>query len=89
MSSFTLGGNFHLVTSRELCFLILITVCHCLSDLWHYLMMSSLLGSITVIAGLYILLWGKNKEMQNCVAKVSQGTEEIKDQEPSSQVDIL
>lgn len=44
---------------------------------------------MTVIAGLYILLWGKNKEMQNCVAKVSQETEEIKDQEPSSQVDTI
>ncbi|XP_058201192.1 WAT1-related protein At3g30340 [Rhododendron vialii] len=57
--------------------------------LHEQLHLGSLLGSITVIAGLYILLWGKNKEMQNCVAKVSQGTEEIKDQEPSSQVDIL
>ncbi|KAH9774802.1 hypothetical protein WN944_012729 [Citrus x changshan-huyou] len=42
----------------------------------------SLLGSITVIIGLYILLWGKNKEMQNCVSKVTQEAEDIKEQEP-------
>ncbi|KAH7841173.1 hypothetical protein Vadar_026637 [Vaccinium darrowii] len=51
--------------------------------------LGSVLGSIIVIAGLYILLWGKNKEMQNCVAKVSQDTEEIKDQEPPLQVNIV
>lgn len=45
-------------------------------------LMNSLLGSITVIIGLYILLWGKNKEMQNCVSKVTQEAEDIKEQEP-------
>lgn len=35
-----------------------------------------------MIIGLYILLWGKNKEMQNCVSKVTQEAEDIKEQEP-------
>lgn len=49
--------------------------------------LSSLLGSIIVIIGLYILLWGKKKEMQNCAIKVAQEqAEEIKQQEPQLQV---
>ena len=48
--------------------------------------MSSLLGSVFVIIGLYILLWGKNKEMQNHARRVAQEAEEIKEQEPPSQV---
>lgn len=48
--------------------------------------MCSLLGSIIVIAGLYMLLWGKNKEMQNGATKVAQETEEMKEQEPQFQV---
>ncbi|KAJ4711757.1 WAT1-related protein [Melia azedarach] len=47
--------------------------------------LGSLLGSITVIIGLYILLWGKNKEMQNCASKVAQEAEENKEQEPQLQ----
>ncbi|XP_038875305.1 WAT1-related protein At3g30340-like [Benincasa hispida] len=34
------------------------------------LFLGSLLGSIIVIIGLYILLWGKNKEMESCASKV-------------------
>ncbi|KAK3018204.1 hypothetical protein RJ639_002897 [Escallonia herrerae] len=49
--------------------------------LHEQLHLGSLLGSIIVIAGLYLLLWGKNKEMKDCAAKVAQATEEIKDQE--------
>jgi hypothetical protein len=48
--------------------------------------MSSLLGSIFVIIGLYILLWGKNKEMQNHATRVAQEAEEIKEQDPPLQV---
>ncbi|KAL2524847.1 WAT1-related protein [Abeliophyllum distichum] len=33
--------------------------------------LGSLIGSITVMAGLYILLWGKNKEMKNQEIKLS------------------
>lgn len=43
--------------------------------------LGSLLGSITVIAGLYILLWGKNKEAQSWEAKITQDAEEVKPQE--------
>jgi hypothetical protein len=39
-----------------------------------------------VIIGLYILLWGKNKEMQNHATRVAQEAEEIKEQEPPLQV---
>lgn len=48
---------------------------------------NSLIGSVTVIAGLYILLWGKDKEMQNQEKSVQvQETEELKDQETEFQV---
>lgn len=43
---------------------------------------SSLLGSITVIAGLYILLWGKDKEMQQKETDLG----ETKNQGPELQV---
>ena len=46
------------------------------------LTLSSLLGSIVVIVGLYILLWGKKKEMQKCATKLVQESEAIKEQEP-------
>ncbi|KAM7525982.1 hypothetical protein LguiA_015884 [Lonicera macranthoides] len=54
--------------------------------LHEQLHLGSLLGSIIVIAGLYMLLWGKNKEMQNCPTKVAQETEEMKEQEQQFQV---
>ncbi|KAH7560833.1 hypothetical protein ACOSP7_016745 [Xanthoceras sorbifolium] len=44
--------------------------------LHEQLHLGSLLGSITVIAGLYILLWGKDKEMRNCSSRVAQAAEE-------------
>lgn len=44
-------------------------------------LLSSLLGSIIVIIGLYILLWGKKKEMQKCVTKLAQEAEAIKELE--------
>ncbi|XP_059444558.1 WAT1-related protein At3g30340-like isoform X1 [Corylus avellana] len=47
---------------------------------------SSLLGSIIVIIGLYILLWGKNKEMKICATKLAQEAEGIKEQESQLQV---
>ncbi|KAK2988157.1 hypothetical protein RJ640_020639 [Escallonia rubra] len=54
--------------------------------LHEQLHLGSLLGSIIVIVGLYLLLWGKNKDMKDCAAKVAQATEEIKDQEIQFQV---
>ncbi|KAJ0047769.1 hypothetical protein Pint_14942 [Pistacia integerrima] len=57
--------------------------------LHEQLHLGSLLGSIIVIIGLYILLWGKKKEMQNCATKVGLGqdqAEEIKGQEPQLQL---
>ncbi|XP_059645361.1 WAT1-related protein At3g30340-like [Cornus florida] len=52
--------------------------------LHEQLHIGSLLGSVTVIAGLYILLWGKSREIQNCVTGVDKETEECKDQEAQS-----
>lgn len=45
--------------------------------------MNSMLGSIIVIIGLYILLWGKKKEMQNCAPKL---TQEIKEEDPHLEI---
>ncbi|CAN6578740.1 unnamed protein product [Malus baccata var. baccata] len=51
--------------------------------IFHELLhLGSLLGSIVVIVGLYILLWGKKKEMQKCATKLVQESEAIKEQEP-------
>ncbi|KAB2000983.1 hypothetical protein ES319_D12G269400v1 [Gossypium barbadense] len=49
--------------------------------LHEQLNLGSLLGSIIVILGLYILLWGKNREMQNCALKIAQEAKEIREQE--------
>lgn len=49
--------------------------------LHEQLNLGSLLGSVIVIVGLYILLWGKNKEMQNYASKIAQETKEIREQE--------
>ncbi|XP_022862128.1 WAT1-related protein At4g01440-like isoform X2 [Olea europaea var. sylvestris] len=56
--------------------------------LHEQLHLGSLIGSITVMAGLYMLLWGKNKEMKNQEIKVvqSEETQETKEQEPQFQV---
>ncbi|KAG8374495.1 hypothetical protein BUALT_Bualt10G0000800 [Buddleja alternifolia] len=54
--------------------------------LHEQLHLGSLMGSVIVIAGLYILLWGKDKEMRKNDIKLVQETEEIKDQEPEFQV---
>ncbi|KAK7834695.1 wat1-related protein [Quercus suber] len=50
------------------------------------LYLGSILGSIIVIIGMYILLWGKNKEMKVCLTKLAQEAEGIKEQEPQLQV---
>ncbi|CAL5374143.1 WAT1-related protein At3g30340-like [Camellia sinensis] len=52
--------------------------------LHEQLHLGSLVGSVTVIAGLYILLWGKNKEMQNCATKVAS-----KDGEPPLALQVI
>lgn len=45
--------------------------------------MNSLVGSAIVVAGLYILLWGKNKEMQmSGVEKGDPENEMVKVQDP-------
>ncbi|XP_039022844.1 WAT1-related protein At3g30340-like [Hibiscus syriacus] len=49
--------------------------------LHEQLNLGSLLGSIVVIVGLYVLLWGKNREMQNCISKIAQQAKEIREQE--------
>ncbi|KAI6706922.1 hypothetical protein NL676_009884 [Syzygium grande] len=46
----------------------------------------ALAWSVIVIIGLYILLWGKNKELKDRIMKVAQEAEEIKEQEPKLQV---
>ncbi|KAF8379883.1 hypothetical protein HHK36_027348 [Tetracentron sinense] len=56
------------------------------SILHEQLHLGSVLGSILVIAGLYILLWGKSKEAQNFVTKQAQTAVENEDQESQSQV---
>ncbi|XP_064939640.1 WAT1-related protein At3g30340-like isoform X1 [Musa acuminata AAA Group] len=38
--------------------------------------LGSVLGSLLVIAGLYSLLWGKNKEARSCAAKAAEGNGE-------------
>lgn len=43
--------------------------------------MSSVLGSAIVIAGLYILLWGKKKDAEDCSKEPAKEAEEVKDQE--------
>ncbi|KAJ6752390.1 hypothetical protein OIU85_002787 [Salix viminalis] len=45
------------------------------------LYLGSVLGSIFVMIGLYILLWGKSKEMKNHATRVAQEAEETKEQE--------
>ncbi|XP_061342761.1 WAT1-related protein At3g30340-like [Gastrolobium bilobum] len=51
--------------------------------LHEQLHLGSVMGSILVMIGLYILLWGKRREMQNRVIKlVQEAEEEIKEQEP-------
>ncbi|GMY30683.1 WAT1-related protein At3g30340-like [Fagus crenata] len=54
--------------------------------LHEQLYLGSLLGSFIVIMGMYILLWGKNKEMKVCLTKIAQEAEEIKEQESQLQV---
>ncbi|XP_028755706.1 WAT1-related protein At3g30340-like [Neltuma alba] len=58
--------------------------------LHEQLHLGSVLGSILVMLGLYILLWGKHKEMQNKKTKlvVVQEAEEIKEQDPPIQQQI-
>ncbi|KAM5571411.1 WAT1-related protein [Rosa sericea] len=51
--------------------------------------LGSLLGSIIVIIGLYILLWGKKKEMQKYMAKLAQETEAMKEQEQPSPPPVI
>ncbi|GER57877.1 nodulin MtN21 /EamA-like transporter family protein [Striga asiatica] len=50
--------------------------------IWHeQLHLGSVIGSATVIAGLYILLWGKDNEIQKQDPKLAVEMEEKKDQE--------
>ncbi|KAL1289022.1 WAT1-related protein At3g30340-like isoform X2 [Arachis ipaensis] len=56
--------------------------------LHEQLHLGSVLGSMLVMMGLYILLWGKSKEIQNCVIKLVQDSEQsqqTKEQDPEIQ----
>ncbi|KAL2343276.1 hypothetical protein Fmac_004561 [Flemingia macrophylla] len=58
--------------------------------LHEQLHLGSVVGSMLVMIGLYILLWGKSKQMvQNGATKFAQEVEESKEQEPQSGVDVL
>lgn len=39
---------------------------------------NSVIGSVIVIVGLYIMLWGKDKEMSHNQEKLEEGNEELK-----------
>lgn len=48
--------------------------------------LGSMLGSVIVMIGLYILLWGKNQEVKNLgMSKIAQENEDTKQQEPQLQ----
>ncbi|XP_030454164.1 WAT1-related protein At3g30340-like [Syzygium oleosum] len=49
--------------------------------LQEQLYLGSLLGSVLVIVGLYVLLWGKNREMHESIEKKAQPVQDIEDQE--------
>ncbi|KAI4371904.1 hypothetical protein MLD38_010200 [Melastoma candidum] len=51
------------------------------------LRVGSLVGSVLVMIGLYLLLWGKNQEMQRNVARVAQEAVECKNGETKIEVD--
>ncbi|KAK7245540.1 hypothetical protein RIF29_40386 [Crotalaria pallida] len=57
--------------------------------LHEQLHLGSVVGSILVMVGLYILLWGKSKEKQNRVTKLTQDAVEIKEQESQTQQHIV
>ncbi|KAJ1402184.1 EamA domain [Sesbania bispinosa] len=57
--------------------------------LHEQLYLGSVMGSILVMIGLYILLWGKSKEMQNRLIKLVQEAEETPEQEPQPQIQHL
>lgn len=50
------------------------------------LYLGSLLGSVLVIVGLYVLLWGKNREMHESIKKMAQSARDIEDQEAKVEV---
>ncbi|CAJ2658797.1 unnamed protein product [Trifolium pratense] len=50
--------------------------------LHEQLYLGNVMGSILVMIGLYILLWGKNKEMKNRLIKLGEEAEKNKEQEP-------
>lgn len=48
--------------------------------------LGSLVGSVLVIAGLYILLWGKNREAKDSIHRIAQEAERVEEDEPKLQV---
>ena len=48
-------------------------------------MLFSVIGSMLVMLGLYILLWGKSKERQNRVTNLVEEVGEAKEQDPQLQ----
>ncbi|XP_004485925.1 WAT1-related protein At3g30340-like [Cicer arietinum] len=57
--------------------------------LHEQLYLGNVMGSILVMIGLYILLWGKSKEMKNRLNKLVEEAEETKEQEPQPQIQHL
>lgn len=47
---------------------------------------SSLVGSLLVIIGLYMLLWGKNREAKDSINRIAYEADGVKDEEPKLQV---
>ena len=48
-----------------------------------------MIGSASVIAGLYILLWGKKKDAENFSKELTQEAEEVKDTEAQLQLTTI
>ncbi|KAI5447697.1 hypothetical protein KIW84_015233 [Lathyrus oleraceus] len=58
--------------------------------LHEQLYLGSVVGSILVMIGLYILLWGKSKEVQKRLIKLAEEAEKTKEQEPQQpQIQLL
>jgi len=50
-------------------------------------MPNSLMGSVVVIIGLYILLWGKNKELENSSAGIGDPVQDLESRSPTMTFD--
>lgn len=57
--------------------MISITFLHSITPNVSLSAISSVAGSVLVIAGMYILLWGKSKEGEQCVLKDTQTNQDV------------